>query len=347
MVQNDLVQQLRNGSAPKNLRMLVARGSAPLPPGDALELLVHLLNDTDSEVASCALKTLASWSKEEVIEFLQSAACSPAAFEYFASAAPDEPVLQAIIANPSAPGKTIGTLALTAPAHLLEKILDNRVRILNCPAIIENVRNNPHANPEILRLILELEIEFFGSKKKEYAVGQADLQAPSTDKAPDLDAGLLPLEDFSLEGLPVDPEARKTEMDRRISCLSVRQKIRQAMFGTREARTFLVRDTNKEVAKSVLRSPKLTESEVESIAAMRSVSEDILRDIGQSKEWTRSYAVVQSLIRNPKTPPAISQRLMFRLRSQDLMQLTRDRSIPDAVRYNATRTLLQRTRSSQ
>jgi hypothetical protein len=76
---------------------------------------------------------------------------------------------------------------------------------------------------------------------------------------------------------------------------------------------------------------------------MRSVAEDVLREIGNSKQWTKSYAVVQNLVKNPKTPPIISGRLLFRLRSQDLTQLTRDRSISDAIRHNATRLLRQRT----
>jgi hypothetical protein len=89
----------------------------------------------------------------------------------------------------------------------------------------------------------------------------------------------------------------------------------------------------------VLRSPKLTDSEVEMISSMRSVSEDILREVGSNKEFTGSYSIVHNLVRNPKTPPVVSQRLLFRLRSQDLALLTRDRSISEAVRYNATRTL--------
>ncbi len=97
----------------------------------------------------------------------------------------------------------------------------------------------------------------------------------------------------------------------------------------------------------MLRSPKLTESEVEGIAAMRGVSEEILTTIGNSKEWIRNYVVVQNLVRNPKTPPAMSQRLLFRLRTKDLMLIARDRNIPEAVRYNATRALNQRTRQSQ
>jgi len=76
---------------------------------------------------------------------------------------------------------------------------------------------------------------------------------------------------------------------------------------------------------------------------MRGVAEDILREIGNSKSWTKSYAVVQNLVKNPKTPPVISQRLMFRLRAQDLMMLTRDRSVSDAVRYSASRTMRQRS----
>jgi hypothetical protein len=57
----------------------------------------------------------------------------------------------------------------------------------------------------------------------------------------------------------------------------------------------------------------------------------------------RSYTVVHNLVRNPKTPPLISQRLITRLLSKDLSALGRDRSVPEAVRRNAQRTLNQRS----
>ena len=149
--------------------------------------------------------------------------------------------------------------------------------------------------------------------------------------------------DLALEGLPAERDERQTTIANRLSKLSVREKIRYALFGTREIRAVLVRDPNKEVARNVLHSPKLTENEIESIAAMRSVADDILREIGNSKEWTKSYAVVQNLVKNPKTPPLVSQRLMNRLHTQDLTLLSRDRSISDAVRHQAARVLKQRT----
>lgn len=329
--------------------MMVARGSSPLPPKDTLALLVFLLKDGDAEVSAQASQTLASWNAEEILSCLQDRACPPSVQEHFAAENSDAPFLQAIVSNPAAPGNIIERLAFTVSAPVLEKILDNRVRILEFPGILESARKNPNATPETRRLLQEIETEFFGNKKTEYAVQEAaELVAPGV---PSMDQILMeseiPLEDLALEGLPVDEDSRQAELGKRLACLSVREKIRYALFGNREIRAMLVRDTNKEVSRSVLHSPKLTENEIEGISAMRGVAEDILREIGNSRRWTKNMAVVQNLVRNPKTPPAVSQRLLPRLHSRDLSQLMRDRSIPDAVRHNATRALNQRIGSSK
>ena len=76
--------------------------------------------------------------------------------------------------------------------------------------------------------------------------------------------------------------------------------------GTREERTVLIRDPNRLVAAAVLSSPKLTENEVEGIARMANVGEEVLRIIGNNRGWMKSYTVAANLVRNPKTPPAIS-----------------------------------------
>jgi hypothetical protein len=341
MAPSNLPQSLLTEATPKKVRMMIARGLAPLPPGEMIEFLVRLLKDNDAEVSSEAEKTLLSWDKEEILVQLQSPECPPSILEYFAAGADSESILQAILANPSSPSELIQSLAATIPLHLLEALLDNRVRIIEFPSILDGIRNNPAATPEVLRLAQEIEVEFLGGKKKEYAVEKAEdaesLEEPSLELVFD-----VPPDDLTLEGLPLDDEARQSEIIKRLASLPLREKLRYALFGNREIRTMLVRDTNREVARAALHSPKLTDNEVEAIAAMRSVGEDILREIGNSKGWTKSYMVVHNLVRNPRTPPVISQRLLFRLRIQDLMMLTRDRSIPDAVRYNAGRALRQR-----
>ncbi|MEJ2109103.1 MAG: hypothetical protein P8Z37_04155 [Acidobacteriota bacterium] len=145
-------------------------------------------------------------------------------------------------------------------------------------------------------------------------------------------------------GLPIDDPKMEALVSEKLSQLPFREKIRYALFGNRQIRSLLIRDTNREISRMVLRSPKITDSEVESISSMRSINEDILRDIGNSKDFTKSYNVVHNLIKNPKTPPLISQRLIFRLRNHDLSMLARDRSIAEVVRFYATRMINQRSR---
>src|SRR5207253_2442129 len=114
------------------------------------------------------------------------------------------------------------------------------------------------------------------------------------------------LEDDPLatEDVP-DGHVRESTVQK-VAALNVAQRMSLAMKGTREERAVLIRDPNKIVGVAVLSSPKLTESEVESIAKMANVSDEILRMIGFSRAWTKNYAVVHALVRNPKTPLAMS-----------------------------------------
>jgi hypothetical protein len=123
----------------------------------------------------------------------------------------------------------------------------------------------------------------------------------------------------------------------RLASLGIAQRIGVAMKGTREERAILIRDPNRIVASAVLSSPKVTETEIEIFARMGSVSEDTLRIIGASRAWTKRYGVVVALVKNPKTPVAMSMNLMPRLGDKELKALSTDRNIPDALRTAARR----------
>ena len=126
----------------------------------------------------------------------------------------------------------------------------------------------------------------------------------------------------------------------RISRMGVAQRIALAMKGSREERAILIRDPNKIVAVAVLSSPKLTETEVESIARMASISEEILRIIAQTRAWVKNYAVVLALAKNPKTPVALSMNLLARLTEKDLRMLSTDRNVPDVLRVTARKKIV-------
>ena len=130
---------------------------------------------------------------------------------------------------------------------------------------------------------------------------------------------------------------------RRIVQLNVAQKAILAMRGGREERMILVRDTNKLVALGVLRNPRLMENDVESISRLRCVSDGVLRKIGQTRAWAKSYSVVNSLVHNPRTPQAISSNFVRRLQNQDLKKLVANKDVPELIRRMAKQTIETRT----
>ena len=147
-----------------------------------------------------------------------------------------------------------------------------------------------------------------------------------------------PLVDLEIP-LPDVPEAEPDSAGapKMLSQLPVIDRIKLAMKGTREQRNVLVRDANKLVASAVISSPKLSESEIESFARMTNVSEEVLRLIGNNRSWVKSYVVASALAKNPKTPLAISVRLVPRMNDRDIKGLARDRNVPEGVRQAARR----------
>ena len=161
---------------------------------------------------------------------------------------------------------------------------------------------------------------------------------PSDTPAPDFEE---PLIDTDESGLDFGQEAGESAQTftQRLAQMGVPEKVKCAMKGTREMRAVLIRDPNRMVASAVLSCPKVNDAEVEAFAKMGNVSEDILRTIGNTRAWTKSYAVTLSLVKNSKTPVAMSMTLMQRLTESDVKKLATDRNVPEALRLSAKKRL--------
>jgi hypothetical protein len=158
--------------------------------------------------------------------------------------------------------------------------------------------------------------------------------APSEEAAAEADKPMVD----TAEGPEIaDEEDDEKSAMQRLQEMTVPQKMSRAMKGTREERAILVRDPNKLISVAVLSSPKLTGSEVEAIAKMSSVSEEILRIVSTNRNWMKSYVVVSALARNPKTPLPISMNLLNRLTEKDLKVLSTNRNVPEVLRATARR----------
>ncbi len=110
--------------------------------------------------------------------------------------------------------------------------------------------------------------------------------------------------------------------------MTVSEKLDLARKASKEARTILMRDSNKLVQLAVVNSPKITESEIISIAANRQVTEDVLREIGMNREWLRNYQVRLALVNNPKTPLSIAMAQVTYLNQRDLGLLAKSKGVP-------------------
>ena len=131
--------------------------------------------------------------------------------------------------------------------------------------------------------------------------------------------------------------AERVSLIRRIMFMNTKDRMKLALKGDREARSILVRDSNKVVCSAVVNNPRITEQEVENIAAMRTVSDEVLRLIAMNRSWARNYPIIHNLARNPRTPIPTAMNILPRIRTKDLNGIAQNRNVSEGVRRQATR----------
>ncbi len=137
-------------------------------------------------------------------------------------------------------------------------------------------------------------------------------------------------------------KARVESLLQRIQKMKVGERIQLALRGSRDIRTILIRDPNKEVMLTVLENHKITSSEIEIIAKQKTTHDEVLRTIAKKREWLKIYSIVHSLVTNPKTPKAIAVKHVTTIRLKDLVLIQSNRNIPEAVRAVAKKLITVR-----
>ena len=159
---------------------------------------------------------------------------------------------------------------------------------------------------------------------------------PAATPTPDTEEPLIDTDQAGLD-LGATDEERTQTFTQRLGSMTVPEKVKCASKGTREMRAILIRDPNRMVAAAVLSCPKVNEAEIEAFAKMGNVSEEILRTIAMSRAWTKNYGVLLALVKNAKTPVALTLNMMQRLNESDVRKLSTDRNVPEALRVAARR----------
>lgn len=138
------------------------------------------------------------------------------------------------------------------------------------------------------------------------------------------------------EDRPIDQAARQS-LQAYISGLAVPKKVELAVKGNKEVRLILSRDPNKMVARAVFGSPRLSGSDVMEYVNSPLTNEDLLREIGEHKEWMSNPQILKAVVSNPRTPVPVAIRYLPRLPYPDLNLLSRNRNIHAFLRREAKR----------
>ncbi len=351
-----LVQRILAGDAPAPLRAAAARGALPLPRAALVRLFIHLGADPDEQIRSDAAASLAALTGDAIREVLADPSCPGEVLTHFAPvAAKNESLAEMVAFHPGVPDAALHTLASEGNASVIELVLTNQERLLSSPGILDRLSTNPALRADQRGKILDLLARFFkpsaeGSKGEEAPAGATEVSDDPAEAARilEVDVGDLYASSEILDGDEFErsDDHRMRSVYRKILTLNTAQKALLAMKGGREERTILVRDSNKVVALAVFRNPRLTEEEVESIAAMRNVAEEVLRTVATNREWSMNYAVMATLVRNPRTPQGLASNFVPHLTNKDLKLITMDRNVPEMIRRNAKRTFDLRTQKT-
>ncbi|HXJ18444.1 MAG TPA: hypothetical protein VNM68_14765 [Candidatus Polarisedimenticolia bacterium] len=152
----------------------------------------------------------------------------------------------------------------------------------------------------------------------------------------EMQKGAVAMNEIEEAAAEIEPDPVKREsLVQRVAHMNVVQRLTLALKGGRSERMLLIRDPNKLVQRCVLQSPRLTDTEVETFAAMTNLTGEILRTISLTRVFMKNYSIVKNLVNNPKTPLDVSLHLFPRLTATDLAKLTSNKNIPDTLRSAA------------
>jgi hypothetical protein len=336
---NPLVEQFRRGGVAREMRLMAAQGVLPLKPEDLVELWTNLVGDPDEVVRTAARASLAGFPAAELQPILRSRDTPAGVLAWAVAHRPEQELREIALQNTSLADEAIEALAPTLPQALAELVVINQTRLLRRTSLLVAIESNAGLNNDQKRRLRELRESFHIGEVE--AAPPAPAPPPAPEPAPEPEPELAPpgdvflTEDQAVVTYLSEEERQQTEKVntvQKIYRLNTAEKLITALKGSREERAILIRDPNRLVAMGVLGSPKITEAEIESFSGMKNVSDQVLREIGNHREWTKRYAVINNLVRNPRTPIGLALNLVPRLGPRDVKSIAVDRNVPEPVR---------------
>ncbi|PIE02531.1 MAG: hypothetical protein CSA81_06880 [Acidobacteria bacterium] len=335
-----ILDRLRAGEANLETQRRILQ-NALLPDEDLMEAIPILVRQNDV-LFQDAQTLLGDLNEATQIAYFENTDTPPEDLAFYLERfqLASEPKTSLLL-NPMISAGSLKRVASTLAEQFLDLVVNNQVKILEEPEIVQALQANP-----ALSITQEQKLDDYERLLLKDLVSPAEelenrsikeIEQEAIEEAKDW-VKTFGTDKVTKKELTPDPDEAESVLQQ-VSKMTVPQKVQAAIKGKREMRSTLVRDTNKLVCSAVIRSPRMTEAEAESYAALRNVQTDVLRLISMNREWMKSYKIVMILVKNPRTPIGVSTRLIRRVSRKDLRLLKMNRGIPEVLRVTARRML--------
>ncbi|MDY7228065.1 hypothetical protein [Hyalangium rubrum] len=338
-------------AAPVPLRMMAAKGLVPLSPSDMLGALYMLTYDAEQNIRDTAAKTAGGLPDRILGSALRDEGIQAPVLGWFLGLLKgNDTYAEMLVLNATTPDEAVADVAAGCSAKLAEIIGQNQLRILRHENIIRMLCTNANAGPALLDSVCDFAVRsgLVLADVPQMQAARVRLFGPQAVAAPP-DPGPTAeqlMEDFkevAEEAAAPMEEGKRLNLTQRIMKMSIAEKIKLATLGNKEARTLLIRDSNKLVCTAVIRSPRITDGEVLACATNKAANDEVLRIIYNNREWTKVQKIKLALVKNPKVPLTVVMKFLNNLRDTELKDLARDRNVPAGVASFAKKLMEKKT----
>src|SRR5499427_5594226 len=313
-------------ASPLPLRMMAAKALVPLPPPDMITALFILTSDADEKVRVTAAESAAKLPDRILSSALRDEEVEGPVLGWFLDRLARQDVYaEMLILNASTPDDAVARAASHCSMRTAEIISQNQ---LCRGALIDMVCDFCVRSGLILADVEQM-------RKARVRIFGPDAEAAPPDPGPTADEVIAEFEELQDENAPPMEEGKRLTLAQRIMKMSIAEKIKLATKGNKEARSYLLRDSNKLVAVAVIRSPKLTDGEVLAVANNRAALDDVLRVVYNNREWLKMYPVKVALTKNPKVPLPVAMKFLAQLRESEVKDLAKNKNVPSGVQLMA------------
>ena len=328
--------------APVGLRMMCAKALVPLAPSDMVGALFMLTFDADEKVRQTAVETSAKLQDRVLAPALRDEGVQEQVLAWLLDQYwQNDSYAEMLTLNSKTPDAAVSRAAAKCSLRTAEIIAGNQLRILRDESIIRSLTENPAVPASVIDSVCDfavrsgMVVDLPQMKEARIRLFGPEAAEALPDPGPTAAEVMGEFDSAMTEDAPPMEEGKRLTFAKQIMKMSIAEKVKLASKGNKEARAILLRDSNRLVCVAAIRNPRITDGEVMSQASNKAVNEDVLRVIYGDREYIKQYPIKLALVKNPKTPQALSMRFLSTLRESDVKGLSRDKNVPNVVQQLA------------